>query len=56
MEEVWGSAASVHIATKRDLLGLVIQCPLSSIHRVKVRVRFTLPYDLFCNIEESSLD
>ncbi|ETW38565.1 hypothetical protein PFTANZ_00729 [Plasmodium falciparum Tanzania (2000708)] len=50
-----GSAASVHIATKRDLLGLVLQCPLSSIHRVKLRLKFTLPYDLFCNIDKVHL-
>ncbi|SOV11118.1 alpha/beta hydrolase, putative [Plasmodium gaboni] len=50
-----GSAASVHIATKKDLLGLVLQCPLSSIHRVKLRLKFTLPYDLFCNIDKVHL-
>ncbi|SBT31594.1 alpha/beta hydrolase, putative [Plasmodium ovale wallikeri] len=50
-----GSAASVHIATKRDLLGLILQAPISSIHRVKLRLKFTLPYDLFCNIDKVHL-
>ncbi|ANQ06230.1 Alpha/beta hydrolase [Plasmodium coatneyi] len=47
-----GSAASVHIATKRNLLGLILQAPLASIHRVKLKVKFTLPYDSFCNIDK----
>ncbi|CRG98525.1 alpha/beta hydrolase, putative [Plasmodium relictum] len=50
-----GSAASVHIATKKELLGLILQSPLSSIHRVKLRLKFTLPYDLFCNIDKIHL-
>ncbi|CAA9986446.1 alpha/beta hydrolase, putative [Plasmodium knowlesi strain H] len=47
-----GSAASVHIATKKNLLGLILQAPLASIHRVKLKLKFTLPYDSFCNIDK----
>ncbi|KJP88389.1 hypothetical protein AK88_02005 [Plasmodium fragile] len=47
-----GSAASVHLATKTNLLGLILSAPLASIHRVKLKLKFTLPYDSFCNIDK----
>ncbi|ETB59919.1 hypothetical protein YYC_03275 [Plasmodium yoelii 17X] len=47
-----GSTASVHIATKKNIKGLILQCPIASIHRVMFRLKHTLPYDLFCNIDK----
>ncbi|CAD2089812.1 alpha/beta hydrolase, putative [Plasmodium vinckei brucechwatti] len=49
-----GSTASVHIATKKKIKGLILQCPIASIHRVKFRLKHTLPYDFFCNIDKIS--
>ncbi|VEV55859.1 alpha/beta hydrolase, putative [Plasmodium vinckei vinckei] len=49
-----GSTASVHIATKKKIKGLILQCPIASIHRVKFRLKYTLPYDFFCNIDKIS--
>ncbi|SCM01658.1 alpha/beta hydrolase, putative [Plasmodium chabaudi chabaudi] len=49
-----GSTASVHIATKKKIKGLILQCPIASIHRVKLRLKSTLPFDFFCNIDKIS--
>lgn len=47
-----GSAPSVHIAVQNEILGVVLQSPLASIYRVKFRLKRTMPYDTFCNIDK----
>lgn len=50
-----GSGPSVHLAVKRRIAALILQCPLASIIRVKLPfIPFTLPGDLFCNIDKVS--
>jgi len=49
-----GSGAACHIALKHrnSVRGLILQSPLMSIHRVAINLRFSLPGDLFCNIDK----
>lgn len=48
-----GSGPAIHIALHRKVVGLILQCPVASIYRVKLkRVAFTLPGDIFCNIDK----
>ena len=45
-----GSGPSCYLAEKYDLGGLILQTPLSSIYRVMLDFKFTLPGDMFPNI------
>lgn len=51
-----GSGPTTHIAVKQSRLkqpvaGVILQSPLLSIFRVAFNFRFTIPGDLFCNID-----
>lgn len=47
-----GSGPSCHLASKTAVRGMVLQSPLLSIYRVAFHLRFTLPGDLFPNIDK----
>lgn len=47
-----GSGPSCHLATKTAVRGMVLQSPLLSIYRIPFHLRFTLPGDLFPNIDQ----
>jgi fermentation-respiration switch protein FrsA (DUF1100 family) len=47
-----GSGPSVHLATRTAVRGLVLQSPLLSIYRVAFHSRFTLPGDMFPNVDK----
>lgn len=46
-----GSGPSCYLAHKYEVGGLILQTPLSSIYRVVLDFRFTLPGDMFPNID-----
>lgn len=46
-----GSGPSCYLAEKFQLAGLILQTPLCSIFRVVVEFKFTLPGDMFANID-----
>ena len=46
-----GSGPSCYLAQKYEVGGLILQTPLSSIYRVILDFRFTLPGDMFPNID-----
>jgi fermentation-respiration switch protein FrsA (DUF1100 family) len=46
-----GSGPCCYLAEKYDVGGLILQTPLSSIYRVILDFRFTLPGDMFPNID-----
>jgi len=49
-----GSGPSVHLATRTAVRAMVLQSPLLSIFRVAIHSRFTLPGDMFPNIDKIS--
>lgn len=49
-----GSGPSIHLATRTAVRGLVLQSPLLSIYRVAFHSRFTLPGDMFPNVDKIS--
>lgn len=46
-----GSGPSCYLAEKFELGGLILQTPLSSIFRVVLEFKFTMPGDMFANID-----
>ncbi|OEH78703.1 hypothetical protein cyc_03069 [Cyclospora cayetanensis] len=50
--EYVGSGPSVHLCALHPLGGLILQSALLSVHRVALRLRLSLPGDLFKNIEK----
>lgn len=48
-----GSGPAVHLCVNNQLGGLILHCPITSVHRVKLNVPFTLPGDIFCNIDKA---
>ncbi|PFH37832.1 putative alpha/beta hydrolase [Besnoitia besnoiti] len=47
-----GTGASCHLASRHRLAGMILQSGLTSIHRVGLNTRFSLPGDMFCNIDK----
>uniref|UniRef100_A0A7S1QD41 Peptidase S9 prolyl oligopeptidase catalytic domain-containing protein n=1 Tax=Alexandrium catenella TaxID=2925 RepID=A0A7S1QD41_ALECA len=47
-----GTAPSVHLAARTAVRGIVLQSPMVSIYRIPFQLRFTLPGDLFANIDK----
>ncbi|CEL92876.1 unnamed protein product [Vitrella brassicaformis CCMP3155] len=47
-----GSGPSVHLATKYPVRAVVLQSPVLSAYRVAFNFRFTLPGDMFANIDK----
>eukprot|EP00930_Biecheleria_cincta_P003508 TRINITY_DN104443_c0_g1_i1.p1 TRINITY_DN104443_c0_g1~~TRINITY_DN104443_c0_g1_i1.p1 ORF type:complete len:287 (-),score=25.49 TRINITY_DN104443_c0_g1_i1:45-905(-) len=47
-----GTAPSIHLATMTPVRGLILQSPMTSIFRIPFRLRFTLPGDVFSNIDK----
>ncbi|CDJ69393.1 hypothetical protein, conserved [Eimeria necatrix] len=50
--EYVGSGPSVHLCARERVGGLILQSALLSVHRVALRLRFSLPFDLFKNINK----
>uniref|UniRef100_A0A0G4F166 AB hydrolase-1 domain-containing protein n=1 Tax=Chromera velia CCMP2878 TaxID=1169474 RepID=A0A0G4F166_9ALVE len=46
-----GSGPSIYLASKKAVRGVVLQSPLMSAYRVGFNLRFTLPGDMFANID-----
>jgi len=47
-----GTGPSTHLASRTAVRGLVLQSPVASIYRIAFQLRFTLPGDLFNNIDK----
>lgn len=47
-----GTAPSVHLATLTAVRGIVLQSPMVSIYRIPFQFRFTMPGDVFANIDK----
>jgi len=47
-----GTGPSCHLATRTAVRGVVLQSPMISIYRIAFHFRFTLPGDLFANIDK----
>eukprot|EP00931_Biecheleriopsis_adriatica_P037486 TRINITY_DN21496_c0_g1_i1.p1 TRINITY_DN21496_c0_g1~~TRINITY_DN21496_c0_g1_i1.p1 ORF type:complete len:261 (+),score=40.84 TRINITY_DN21496_c0_g1_i1:25-807(+) len=47
-----GTAPSIHLATTTAVRGMILQSPMVSIYRILFRLRFTLPGDVFANIDK----
>jgi len=47
-----GTAPSVHLAKLTAVRGVVLQSPMVSIYRIPFQLRFTLPGDVFSNIDK----
>jgi fermentation-respiration switch protein FrsA (DUF1100 family) len=47
-----GSGPSVHLATRTAVRAMVLQSPLLSIYRIAMHSRFTLPGDMFTNVDK----
>jgi fermentation-respiration switch protein FrsA (DUF1100 family) len=47
-----GTAPSVYLATQVAVRGIVLQSPMVSIYRIPFHLRFTLPGDVFVNIDK----
>lgn len=47
-----GTAPSIHLAMNFAVRGLILQSPMVSIYRIPFRLRFTLPGDVFANIDK----
>lgn len=47
-----GTAPSVHLATLTAVRGIVLQSPMVSIYRIPFNFRFTLPGDVFSNVDK----
>merc|ERR1719272_2864694 len=49
-----GTGPSVHLATRTAVRGLVLQSGMMSIYRIPFHFRFTMPGDLFRNVDKIS--
>jgi len=49
-----GTAPSLHLASQTAVRGVILQSPMVSIYRIPFHLRFTLPGDLFANIDKVS--
>merc|ERR1712113_50947 len=49
-----GTAPSLHLAALNAVRGVILQSPMVSIYRIPFRLRFTLPGDVFANIDKIS--
>lgn len=49
-----GTGPSCHLATRTAVRGMVLQSPMVSIYRIPIQFRFTLPGDLFTNVDKVS--
>jgi len=49
-----GTAPSLHLAALTAVRGVILQSPMVSIYRIPFRLRFTLPGDVFANIDKVS--
>jgi len=49
-----GTAPSLHLASMTAVRGVILQSPMVSIYRIPFRLRFTLPGDVFANIDKVS--
>eukprot|EP00929_Paragymnodinium_shiwhaense_P049899 TRINITY_DN25162_c0_g2_i1.p2 TRINITY_DN25162_c0_g2~~TRINITY_DN25162_c0_g2_i1.p2 ORF type:complete len:265 (+),score=47.89 TRINITY_DN25162_c0_g2_i1:149-943(+) len=47
-----GTAPSIHLASITAVRGIILQSPMASIFRIPFQFRFTLPGDVFCNIDK----
>lgn len=47
-----GSGPSIHLATRTAVRAMVLQSPLLSIFRIAMHSRFTLPGDMFTNVDK----
>lgn len=47
-----GSGPSIHLATRTAVRAMVLQSPLLSIYRVRLHSHFTLPGDMFPNVDK----
>jgi fermentation-respiration switch protein FrsA (DUF1100 family) len=47
-----GSGPSCHLASRTAVRGVVLQSPVLSMYRVGLHLRFTLPGDLFANVDK----
>lgn len=47
-----GTCPSVHLSSRTAVRGVILQSPLVSIYRIAFNLRFTLPGDLFTNINK----
>lgn len=47
-----GTGPSVHLATRAAVRGLILQSGMMSIYRIAFQFRFTLPGDLFANVNK----
>lgn len=47
-----GTAPSIHLAREYPVRGVILQSPMVSIYRIPFRLRFTLPGDIFTNIDK----
>lgn len=47
-----GTGPSCHLATRTAVRGMILQSPMVSIYRIPFHFRFTLPGDLFTNIDK----
>mmetsp|Transcript_26634 Transcript_26634/g.58511 ORF Transcript_26634/g.58511 Transcript_26634/m.58511 type:complete len:280 (-) Transcript_26634:70-909(-) len=47
-----GTAPSIYLASLTAVRGVVLQSPMVSIYRIPFRLRFTLPGDVFSNIDK----
>eukprot|EP00922_Rhytidocystis_sp_ex-Travisia-forbesii_P057954 GHVS01085747.1.p1 GENE.GHVS01085747.1~~GHVS01085747.1.p1 ORF type:complete len:345 (-),score=31.59 GHVS01085747.1:680-1714(-) len=47
-----GSGPSVHLASHQKVGGLILQSPIASVHRVRLNPPFTLPGDMYANIDK----
>jgi len=49
-----GTGPSCHLATRTAVRGMILQSPMVSIYRIPFQFRFTLPGDLFTNVDKVS--
>mmetsp|Transcript_85903 Transcript_85903/g.170512 ORF Transcript_85903/g.170512 Transcript_85903/m.170512 type:complete len:261 (+) Transcript_85903:95-877(+) len=49
-----GTAPSLHLAARTAVRAIILQSPMLSIYRIPFRLRFTLPGDVFANIDKVS--
>lgn len=49
-----GSGPSCHLASRTAVRGMVLQSPLLSVYRIAFRSRFTMPGDMFTNVDKIS--
>lgn len=47
-----GTGPSCHLATRTAVRGMILQSPMVSIYRIPFHFRFTLPGDLFANVDK----